>query len=72
MQARVDEGIEITTRAWDRGQGAFRDLRVRRIGLAVSTLIILVLIAGIVMKIREVEATTGWRRDDEHEGREGS
>lgn len=69
VKARVDEGLQITSRAWERGKGAFRDLRIRRIGLAVSSLIIVVLIAGIVMKIREVEATTGWRRDeDEREG----
>jgi hypothetical protein len=55
VKTRVDAGLEITSRAWQRGNGAFRDLRIRRIGLAVSSLIIVVLIAGIVMKIREFD-----------------
>jgi predicted CXXCH cytochrome family protein len=69
VKARVDQGLEITSRAWQRGKGAFRDLRIRRIGLAVSSLIILVLIAGIVMKIHEVEGERGPAREsDEADG----
>jgi predicted CXXCH cytochrome family protein len=69
VKARVDQGLEITSLAWQRGKGAFRDLRIRRIGLAVSSLIILVLIAGIVMKIHEVEGKRGPARDsDEADG----
>ena len=59
VRARVEEGLAITSKAWERGEGAFRDLRVRRIGLAVSSLIILVLIAGIVLKIRDFEGKRG-------------
>lgn len=63
VKARVDEGLGITSNAWQRGEGAFRDLRVRRIGLAVSSLIIVVLIAGIVMKIHEFERGRGPDRE---------
>ncbi|HEY7471562.1 MAG TPA: cytochrome c3 family protein [Gemmatimonadota bacterium] len=71
VEARVDEGLAITSKAWERGKGAFRDLRIRRIGLAVSSLIIVVLIAGIVMKIREVEGARG-PSPDEDETKGGS
>lgn len=63
VKARVDEGLAITTRAWERGRGAFRDLRIRRLGLAVSSVIIVILIAGIVMKIRETEMDQEWKQD---------
>ncbi len=52
----VDAGLEVTDRAHARGLDAFRELRFRRAGLAVSSLIILILIAGLLLKIREAEA----------------
>jgi hypothetical protein len=52
----ADEGQEITVEAWGRGSRALRELRIRRIGLAVSVGLILALVAGIVMKIRQTEA----------------
>ncbi len=51
----VDAGLEVTDRAHARGLDAFRELRFRRAGLAVSSLIILILIAGLLLKIREAE-----------------
>jgi predicted CXXCH cytochrome family protein len=69
VKARVDEGLGITSNAWQRGEGAFRDLRIRRIGLAVSSLIIVLLIAGIVMKIHEFERGRG--PDREPDGSDG-
>jgi hypothetical protein len=69
VKARVDEGLGITSNAWQRGKGAFRDLRIRRIGLAVSSLIIVLLIAGIVMKIHEFERGRG--PDREPDGSDG-
>jgi uncharacterized tellurite resistance protein B-like protein len=51
----VDAGLEVTDRAHARGLDAFRELRFRRTGLAVSSLIILILIAGLLLKIRETE-----------------
>lgn len=68
VRGRVEAGLQITSKAWERGQGAFRDLRIRRIGLVVSTLIIVVLIAGIVMKIREVEGGRGPARRNRNGG----
>lgn len=59
VEARVEEGLAVTDRARDRAGSAFTDLRIRRIGLAVSSGIILVLIVGIVMKIREFEGGKG-------------
>jgi len=59
LQARVQEGQAITGKANERGRSAFRDLRIRRLGLAVSSAIIVLLIAGLVMKIREVEGKEG-------------
>ena len=61
VRARVEEGLQITGRAWERGKAAFRDLRNRRLGLAVSSGVILLLIVGIVLKIREMEAEGGER-----------
>ncbi len=55
VRAPVESGLEITTAARDRGLGALRELRTRRLGLSVSAAIILVLIVGLVFKIREVE-----------------
>ncbi|MFC1640074.1 cytochrome c3 family protein, partial [Gemmatimonadota bacterium] len=53
---RVGEGLEITSRARERGNEALAELDFRRAGLAVSVTIILVLIAGLVLKIREIES----------------
>jgi hypothetical protein len=70
VRERVEAGLAITSKAWERGKSAFRDLRNRRLGLAVSSVIILVLIVGIVMKIRESEGEAGPARDedDDEEG----
>jgi predicted CXXCH cytochrome family protein len=57
VRVSVEEGLEVTATANDRGLAALRELRTRRLGLTVSALIILVLIAGLVLKIRQVEGT---------------
>jgi len=59
VRTRVEEGLKITEKAQERGRSAFRDLHIRRVGLAVSSFIIVLLIAGLVMKIREVEGKEG-------------
>jgi hypothetical protein len=51
----VTKGLAVTGRARERGRRAFAELRFRRTGLAVSVTIILVLILGLVLKIRELE-----------------
>jgi hypothetical protein len=55
VRTRVEDGLKITDEAQERGRSAFRDLHIRRLGLGVSSFIIVLLIAGLVMKIREVE-----------------
>jgi glutaredoxin len=64
VEAKVGAGLQITSQAWDRGQQAFRELHYRRVGLAISSVIIIVLIVGLVIKIREVEAGSDEGRSD--------
>jgi hypothetical protein len=55
VSRHVDEGLGITATAITRGRAALRDLRFRRVGLGVSTGIIVLLITGLVLKIRQLE-----------------
>ncbi len=55
VRVSVESGLEVTTAANQRGLGALRELRTRRVGLTVSAAIILLLIAGLVLKIRQIE-----------------
>ncbi len=54
--AEVDGGLEITAQALELGERALAELQFRRMGLAVSVVIILMLIFGLVMKIRQLES----------------
>jgi hypothetical protein len=54
VRARVDDGLAVTEQAGERGRAALDELQFRRMGLAVSTVIILVLILGLVVKIRQL------------------
>ncbi len=51
----VDAGRDVTEAAVTRGYAALDELRFRRTGLAISVTIIIVVIAGLVLKIREIE-----------------
>jgi len=55
VAAYVDEGLEVTAAAHQKGVEALGDLRFRRTGLGVSVTIILALIVGLVIKIRQAE-----------------
>jgi predicted CXXCH cytochrome family protein len=55
VRAAVDSGLEVTVTAREQGHDALSELRTRRVGLTVSAAIILVLIVGLVLKIREHE-----------------
>ena len=55
VKAEVQSGVEITQKAHSRGIKALDELQFRRKGLAVSVLIILALIVGLVLKIRQME-----------------
>jgi hypothetical protein len=48
-------GIEIAAKAYARGQRALAELQFRRKGLAISIVIILALIIGLILRIRQIE-----------------
>ena len=55
VQRHVDEGLGIAASAIARGHAVLDDLRFRRLGLAVSTGVIVLLIASLILKIRQLE-----------------
>lgn len=55
VRGHVDSGLAVTAEAYAAGGEALDEADFRRIGLAVSVTIILVLIAGLVLKIRQIE-----------------
>jgi predicted CXXCH cytochrome family protein len=55
VKKEVDAGLPISAKAYARAVRALDELRFRRVGLAVSVAVILVLIAGLVLKIRQLE-----------------
>jgi predicted CXXCH cytochrome family protein len=58
VKREVDAGLTISTKAYARGVRALEELQFRRKGLAVSVVIILALIVGLVLKIRQVDRNT--------------
>ena len=55
VREEVERGLAITRRAQGRAEGALDDYQFRRVGLGLSSLIIVLLIVGILMKARELE-----------------
>ncbi len=55
VEAAVSSGLEVTDRARDRGLEAMADHRSRRVGLGTASAIIVLLIAGLLLKIRDSE-----------------
>jgi predicted CXXCH cytochrome family protein len=55
VAADVEEGLVVTQSGIEAGDRALAERDFRRLGLAVSTIIILALIAGLVLKIREID-----------------
>jgi hypothetical protein len=55
VNADVKTGLEISDKARARGVRALDELQFRRKGLVISALIILALVVGLVMKIRQME-----------------
>lgn len=53
--AAVKEGMDSAETALDAGDRAFAELRQRRTGLAVSLVVIIAVMAGLVLKLREIE-----------------
>jgi hypothetical protein len=58
VKEHVDAGLKLTQSGLDRGHAALREHSVRRIGLAASATVILVLIVGLILKIRQYERRT--------------
>lgn len=58
VEKEIKQGISISEKAYGRGTAALEELRFRRFGLAVSVGIILILILGLVLKIRQLERRT--------------
>jgi predicted CXXCH cytochrome family protein len=55
VKQEVEPGLSIAEKAQARGVRALEDLRFRKKGLGVSLVIIVALIGGLVMKIRQVD-----------------
>jgi hypothetical protein len=59
VKAETDKGVQVADTGYRQGQEALAQLHVRRIGLALSLIVIAALIAGLVMLIRRIEAHGG-------------
>jgi hypothetical protein len=58
VKKESEPGLAISAKAYARGLRALEELQFRRKGLAVSLVIILAVIAGIVVKIRQLDRKT--------------
>lgn len=58
VRREVEPGLEAAETGVVRGREALHDLWIRRVGLGVSVAIILVLIVGLVLKLRQIERST--------------
>ncbi len=56
VKEEVEAGLAVTSSTYALGDEALRELQVRRKGLAVSVALILLLISGVVLTIRRLEA----------------
>ncbi len=56
VKNEVDSGLEIAAAARVAGEQATARLQFRRMGLAVSVIIIVALILGLLLKIRQLES----------------
>jgi predicted CXXCH cytochrome family protein len=57
VEEEVAAGLEIATRVHTHGEELLDEVQFRRLGLMVSVIIIALLIAGLVLKIRELDQT---------------
>lgn len=57
VREEVQNGLDIAARAEERGLAAMREHRTRRIGLGMFAGVVVLLIVGLSLKIRELEAT---------------
>lgn len=54
VRAHIAVGLEAAATGYAAGEAAFEELRIRRTGLAASAVVILVLIFGLLIKIRQL------------------
>lgn len=71
VAAEVDAAMDIVRAAAARGREALDEHRFRRVGLGASSLIILLLIAGLVLKIRQIEAPAAAGAHEAHAPSQG-
>jgi hypothetical protein len=55
VQQEIESGLSVSTKAYARGVKALDELQFRRTGLGVSVIIILAIILGLRIKIRQIE-----------------
>ena len=65
LKKEIDPGLQVSAKAYAGGLKALEELGFRRKWLAVSAVIILALIVGLVLKIRQMENA---RKSSEKEG----
>jgi hypothetical protein len=56
VRKEVETGLAVSAKASTRGERALDELQFRRRGLAVSLVIIVALLVGLVLKIRQIES----------------
>jgi hypothetical protein len=59
IASKIADGRDVAATGRSSGEAAFSELDLRRTGLAISSAVILVLIIGLVLKIRQVDRGTG-------------
>jgi predicted CXXCH cytochrome family protein len=59
VREEVQNGLDIAAGAVERGTAAMREYRIRRIGLGMFAGVVLLLIVGLTLKIRELEERVG-------------
>jgi hypothetical protein len=56
LDKEIDPALKVSEKAYERGVKAMSELQFRRKGLAVSAVIILALVIGLILKIRQMES----------------
>ena len=55
LDKEVEPGLKVSEKAYTLGVKALDELQFRRKGLAISALIIVALVVGLILKIRQME-----------------
>lgn len=71
VQKLTDEGVGISQRVYQAGVLALRERDIRRKGLGIALILILITISGIYLKIREIESSASRASAPESASREG-